>query len=98
MDQEAGGSVQKDNHTMWMTWNVVYQTFVVNLNCPEFVDLINKKDHFFLVETKLTELDSVDLPCNNVYQTRNIKRIIKKASGAIAIIYIKIFHKYITFH
>ena len=54
--------------------------------CPEFIDIIKAHDICIFVETKLNELDVLNLPEGYVYVVRN-RKICKKASGRIAVIY-----------
>jgi hypothetical protein len=53
--------------------------------CPEFIDIIKAHDICIFVETKLNELDVLNLIEGYVYVVRN-RKICKRASGGIAVI------------
>lgn len=50
---------------------------------PDFVDLIRKHDILVFVETKLDELDVINLPDGYSYHCKNRKKCKKKSGGII---------------
>ena len=64
--------------------------------CPEFIDIIKAHDICIFVETKLNELDVLNLIEGYVYVVRN-RKICKRASGGIAVIYKKELNSVLKF-
>lgn len=62
------------------------------LKFQEFNDIVQKYDVCFLVESKLDDLDIIEVPNGYTYVTKNRKKMAKK-SGGIVIIYKKNIEK-----
>ena len=67
------------------------------LLCPDFVGLIADHDICIFVETKLSDLDNLDVPVNYECVKKNRKKC-KKASGGIAVLFKKELKSVIKFH
>ena len=66
------------------------------LRLVEFTNIIESYDILVFVETKLDDLDVLDVPKNYSYVTKNRTKMCKK-SGGIVIIYKKILENYLSF-
>ena len=64
---------------------------------PEFHEVINSYDIIFCTETKLDDLDILNLPLGYNYHLKNRKKY-KRKSGGLAIIYKEILQPILKFH
>ena len=67
------------------------------LNCPEFIDLIKSHDVIGVQETKLDDIDCIQLPGYEII-CKNRKKMSRYRSGGIAVLVNSKFSPFIKFH